>query len=201
MKGAMRCGVVMLAVVSLLIACQRQEERPDDTAIALAVRERFLTSNELRGATAYVQVAASDGVVTLAGTADTAEDRALAETFARGATGVREVTNRIEVTGMGAGAPLAGELDDQTVRAIAARNGEQIGETADDARIYQAIRRQIVAEPITPARSIFVDVSDGNVTLRGTIFSDQAGEMALNMAQRVEGVRGLTNGLRVDVPY
>lgn len=198
-----RCLILLLAALLSAASCGRRE--PDDAAFVQAVREAFERSPDLRGATARVQVRAEDGVVTLSGTADTEKDKALAETFARNVPGVRGVENQIAVTGpINAGAPTDagshGSFDEAAVRRVANASGEKLGESSEDARIYHEVRRRIVTERATPERAIFVDVVNGDVTLRGMISSVKAREEAMAAAKGVEGVKTVRDLLLINSP-
>ena len=67
-----------------------------DSAITASVRMRLAQQAETRGGTIRVDTDAQ-GVVWLSGNAPSAEAAALAESIARGTTGVRDVQNHIAV--------------------------------------------------------------------------------------------------------
>ena len=196
--------ILLLVALPLAVSCGREQERSDG-AIVQDVREAFGRSPELMGATARVLVQAKDGVVTLTGTADTEDDKALAETFARNVQGVKGVENQIKVTGpIHAAAPPGphetGSFDEAAVRREANASGEKVGEATEDARIYQEVRRRVVLEPAAPERAIFVDVVNGGVTLRGMVSSLKAQEEAVAAAKGVEGVKSVRDLLLVNRP-
>jgi osmotically-inducible protein OsmY len=67
----------------------------NDSQITAEVK-RKLTANRLSNLT-RVDVETVDGNVSLTGTVETPNDRALAEQAARGVTGVKQVTNNLQV--------------------------------------------------------------------------------------------------------
>jgi len=69
----------------------------DDTAITTAIKAR-LTTDKVSNLT-KIAVKTEDGIVTLAGTVDTAERQARAEQIAAQVKGVRGIVNNIHVTG------------------------------------------------------------------------------------------------------
>lgn len=89
-------------------------------------------------------------------------------------------------------------FEERAVRAEAASNGERIGPSSEDARIYHAVRRQLVKHEVTPKPAIFVDVEDGDVPLRGTIFTTAARDEAVASARKVEGVNAVRDLLVVN---
>ena len=89
-------------------------------------------------------------------------------------------------------------FEEQAVRREAASNGERIGRSSEDARIYHAIRRQLVRHETTPKPAIFVDVEDGDVTLRGTIFTGAARDDVVASAKKVPGVKAMRDLLIIN---
>lgn len=194
-------GVAVLALALLAVACQRQQDlhSVDDTALQQAVQTGFKTNHDTKGATLSVEVHAKDGVITLSGTVDTAADKQLAEAIARSTNGVKSVVNQITVTEPAAATtPGGATFDEQSVRAEARVGGERVGESSDDARIYNEVRRLLVAHEGTSKRAIFLDVVNGDVTLRGRVFSTTARDEAVQAALKTEGVRAVNDKLVVN---
>lgn len=196
----LKFSVVMTAIILFAATCQRQEVHSvDDTALAGAVRKGFTSDHDSLGATERVEVHAKDGVITLTGTADTAADKQLAEAIARSTNGVKSVVNQITVTEAAATTTPGGtSFDEQAVRAEARAGGERIGESSDDARIYNEVRRLLVAHEGTSKRAIFLDVINGDVTLRGRVFSTAARDEAVEAARKTGGVRAVNDKLVVN---
>ncbi|MCI0419131.1 MAG: BON domain-containing protein [Acidobacteria bacterium] len=76
----------------------------------------------------------------------------------------------------------------------------KVGGAVDDLRIYCEVRRRVVAEPATPKKAIFVDVVNGNVTLRGMVFSVEARDEAVRAAEKTEGAKAVRDLLKVNAP-
>ena len=191
--------IALLVLVFSLTGCQRSSEihSVDDASLVDAVRSNFAANHDTKGATAQVEVHAKDGVVTLSGKVDTASDKALAEDIARRTTGVTNVINQIDIAEPAAADPGA-PFDEKSVRDEALKSGEKIGPDVEDARIYDAVRRQIVAHAGTPKREIFVDVVNRNVTLRGRFVGTSAArDEAIAAARAVKGVNAVNNRLVV----
>ena len=74
---------------------------------------------------------------------------------------------------------------------------ETIGDTLDDAWIHTKIVAQLIADADTPERKINVDVVNNVVTLRGTVDTAQAKADAEKIAKGTEGVKSVTNQLKV----
>ena len=189
----------MIALLVLAVACRQQEVdyRAADVRLAQAVRAQLDASPDTKGAASRVVIEAKDGMVTLTGTVDTPRDKALLEQTVGRINGVKSVVNQVTVNMPVL--PVPDEpFEEQAVRREAASNGERIGRSSEDARIYHAIRRQLVRHEPTPKRAIFVDVEDGDVTLRGTIFTGAARDDAVASAKKVEGVKAVRDLLVIN---
>ncbi len=193
-------GIAVIATTAVMAACQQQvqvDRSAKDVRLAQTVRDQLEANPDKRGATSRVRVKAKDGTVTLSGTTDTAADKSLAEQLARQTSGVTGVVNEIVVSGAVVATP--GEpFDEQAVRELAGANGEVIGPSSQDARIYSALRSKIVAYEATPKKSIFVDVENGDVTLRGMVFSTAARDESVQAALKIEGVKAVRDLLKIN---
>lgn len=197
MKSLAPFGIVLLAL-TLMSACQWQSKviTEADTTLELAVHDTFVANPDAKGATSNVNVNAKSGTITLTGTAETPADKVRAEQLARQTKGVANVVNQIVVTNPTSAS--ATQFDEKATRAQAAGGGEQLGASTSDARIYAEVRRKLVAMPGTPKQEIFVDVVDGNVTLRGMIFTVEAHREAVTAARQAAGVNAVNDKLLVN---
>ena len=169
-----------------------------DVRLAQSVQAQLDASPDTKGAASRVVIEAKDGTVTLTGTVDTIRDKATVEQVVAHTNGVKNVVNQVTVNVPVL--PVPDEpFEERAVRAEAASNGERIGPSSEDARIYHAVRRQLVKHEATPKRAIFVDVEDGDVTLRGMIFTTTARDEAVASARKVEGVNAVRDLLVVNV--
>lgn len=194
-------SLIALLGLSILVggACRQQEVdyRSADVRLAQTVRAQLDANADTKGAASRVVIEAKDETVTLTGTVDTIRDKATVEQVVAQTNGVRNVVNQVTVNVPVL--PVPDEpFEEQAVRAQAASNGERIGPSTEDARIYHAIRRQLVKHEATPKRSIFVDVERGDVTLRGTIFTGAARDEAVAAAKKVEGVKAVRDLLVIN---
>ena len=92
--------VALLALVAVLGGCQATTGRTagetiDDSTITASVKGR-LAQDKLSTLT-RIDVDTNNGVVSLNGTVESAEQRARAEQLARGASGVKRVINNLQV--------------------------------------------------------------------------------------------------------
>lgn len=193
--------VVLLIALLFAGACSQQEVDYQEADVRLAqnVRAQLDANPETKGAASWVVIEAKDGTVTLSGTSDTPREREIVEQVAARTNGVKNVVNQVKVSA--AVLPVPDEpFEEQAVRAQAASDGEQVGPSSEDARIYHAIRRELVKQESTPKRSIFLDVQEGDVTLRGTVFTDAARADAVASARKVDGVKAVSDRLVVNTP-
>ncbi len=194
-----RMSIAIVVMAFLTAACQRPRvvQKPSPAALEIAVRAAFDANPDAKGATQGVYISVNNGTITLSGTADTAADKLRAEEIARKTNGVTNVVNQIVVAQP---TPRSAEtnFDEKAVRAEAARSGERIGTSSADARIYDAVRRKLVARAATPKEEIFLDVVNANVTLRGMVFTSAARQEAVVLARKTPGVNAVNDKLLVN---
>src|SRR5437868_14594896 len=82
-------------------------------------------------------------------------------------------------------------------RERAKSNKETVGQSLDDAWIHTKIVAKLIGDTQTPERKINVDVVDGAVTLRGEIDTAEAKAEAERVAKETDGVKKVTNQLKV----
>ena len=82
-------------------------------------------------------------------------------------------------------------------RERAKSNKETVGQSLDDAWIHTKIVAKLIGDSKTPERKINVDVVKGMVTLRGTVDTAEARTEAERKAKDTEGVKSVTNQLKV----
>lgn len=114
-----------------------------------------------------IDVAATNGVITLAGSVDNLLSKERAVRLAKTIRGVRAV------------------LDEMTVRPI----------ERTDRQLSQAVHLALLRDPATDSYEIGVAVEDGVVTLNGTVQSWQERELAARVAKGIKGVKAVENGL------
>lgn len=150
----------------------------DDTAITAKVKQR-LGSDE-RMETAKIDVETNNGVVTLSGSAPSAEARTAAEELARNVAEVQGIDNKIA-------APDA--LDDMSAKAENA--ADKAGTAISDATITTKVKAQFAADDTVKATAINVDTDNGVVTLKGEVASTEARQRALDITKKIDGVKSV----------
>ncbi len=120
---------------------------------------------------------ATDGHVALRGTVNNLKAKIAAEKLAENTTGVISVTNKIEV-----------KLDN-------------IGIQPTDSLIEARLRNALLNNAVTELWQIIVDVSDGVVTLTGTVNSVLVKQEAESVASGIAGVITVNNNIVVNYPY
>ena len=118
-------------------------------------------------------VTVEDGVVTMTGAVDAYVTKDASEKAAWRITGVREVHNNVVV-------------DPKALNAI------------PDDEVAAGVRNRLDKDFLVPKGRVGVSVVDGNVTLTGTVGWNLQREAARQEALFTEGVRSVTNLIRVD---
>jgi len=93
--------------------------------------------------------------------------------------------------------PKYSEEQARQERERAKANKETLGQSLEDAWIHTKIVAKLIGDADTPERKINVDVLDGAVTLRGTVDTAQAKSEAERIAKETDGVKKVTNQLKV----
>jgi hyperosmotically inducible protein len=123
---------------------------------------------------------ASDGVVTLEGEVEEAADRTEAVRIARETEGVTRVEDRLHVKG----------------ETAAASNPSTI--QRPDVWLTAKVQSKYFLDDLVKLRNIDVTTQNGVVTLSGAVASDAERRQAVALARTTEGVRDVTDQLKVD---
>ncbi|MES1166852.1 MAG: BON domain-containing protein [Pseudomonadota bacterium] len=86
----------------------------------------------------------------------------------------------------------AGELKETVVE-----QSKKVGETMDDARITTAIKGKYLLDKDLSTLAISVSCTNGHVSLKGTVASEEFGRRAVRLAQETSGVSGVSSQLVV----
>jgi osmotically-inducible protein OsmY len=124
---------------------------------------------------AEIAVAGDGGIVTLRGTVARFSQRRAAEGDARGVEGVNGVINHLKVNLFG-----TDRRDDDELRGAALRN--------------------LIWDAAVPSDSIYVEVRDGRVTLKGEVSFQFQSDAAYDDVSKLYGVAGVTNEIKVTNP-
>jgi osmotically-inducible protein OsmY len=124
---------------------------------------------------AHIGVAATQpGVITLTGSVATYAERLAAERAAKRVTGVRAVANDIEIHPVGSF-------------------------KRSDTDLAQSVLRALEWDIAVPDEKIKARVADGWVTLEGDVALQFQRSAAENAVRRLNGVRGVTNQIRLQI--
>ncbi|HEV8199770.1 MAG TPA: BON domain-containing protein [Candidatus Polarisedimenticolia bacterium] len=139
-----------------------------------------------------IDVHTDHGVVTLSGAVPSDVHRDLAVSIAKSADGVRDVHDRLEVRKEGdKGAPPPEH------RAATTGPSRSFGQAVKDATITASVKMHLATGKGVAAHNINVDTRQGNVTLTGQVTSEAERQLAVRIARDTEGVREVTNELKV----
>jgi osmotically-inducible protein OsmY len=151
--------------------------------ITTKIQAQYFTSDEVKPWNVDVTTS-SDGVVTLEGEVEGAADRDEAVRIARETEGVTRVEDRLRVkTPPNDAEPSASDASP------AAR---------PDPWLTAKIQSKYFLDDKVKMSNIDVDTRDGVVTLRGSVATEAERRQALALARNTEGVRNVTDELKVD---
>jgi len=119
---------------------------------------------------------------------------------ARAPANANMATPRVEAPTPATGRGQYSEEQAREEREKAKANKETIGQSLDDAWIHTKIVAKLIGDTKTPERNINVDVVEGAVTLRGNVDTAEAKAEAERVAKETEGVKKVTNQLKVVAP-
>lgn len=153
------------------VEARYDEDEIDDEDITRAVeRELMVDARTFTPEISDIEVTTTEGVVTLTGTTHNILAKDRATHIASTIKGVRSVINRVVV-----------DPSDRT-----------------DVEIANDVLDAFSNDPATEAWEITVNVTDGHVTLNGTVDSWKEKQLAEKVAKGVDGVTALTNAVSVD---
>ena len=180
-------GFLAVAAINPLqtaVAAERSAtQRVDDAAITAQVKTRLLADEVTRSININVDTEA--GVVTLRGTAPTAEAKAKAEQVAKSVEGVQVVANSLIVGDS--------SMNPQTVTAKAKEVAEEGEHAAGDAWVTTKVKAHLLADSDIKGLDINVSTKDGVVTLAGLVPSKAVRDKAISIAKGVKGVKSVSS--------
>ena len=164
------------AFVVVMAACSQS-----DPGVTAAVKTKFAADDTVK---AYkIDVDTKDGVVTLAGTVDTAEAKSRAVEVARNTKGVVSVTDQLAVAAPPVAPPPV------------ATSG--VSEDLTDPAITAAVKTKLLADPFSPGIKIDVDTSMSVVKLTGSVRTSDEKARAEQIAKDTKGVSSVVNDLKI----
>ncbi len=155
----------------------------DDASVTAEVKSKLLWSKHVDGSDTNVDT--NLGKVTLRGTADSAEAKALAGRLAMNTRGVSSVDNQLVVKGS---KPTAADKSRSTAK--------EAGNDIADAWITTKVKSTLMFSSNVHGSDIDVSTKDGVVTLSGKVDSGAERALAIEFANNVRGVKSVrSNGL------
>jgi osmotically-inducible protein OsmY len=183
-----------------------------DAWLVMKVHSEFVNEDLLSGSNIDVDV--KNGVVTLQGTVTSEAGRARAMELARKNDGVKNVVDQLRIAparsnsaerAMDKTKDKTERAADKTARAVdkaedkTASAAKKTGRAIDDGWIKSKIYAQYLTEwnTVLNDSDIDIDVNNNMVTLNGTVKSAAAKAKAVSIAKATDGVKGVTDNLRV----
>lgn len=174
-------------------------DRPDGW-ITTKVQSKYFLDNDVRGRS--IEVATSDGIVSLRGTVRSERERRQAVALARNTDGVRDVRDELTIQPHAEGdrpdaspTPAGQPATDGPDRERA--DTRSFGDRVDDGWITTKIQSQLYLEQDVRGRSIEVETRDGVVRLRGQVATDTERQLAEQIAGDTDGVSRVDNQISV----
>ena len=164
MKFPRLLATALLATAPLLLLADSATDQKIEDAAKSSYNFRAVLNNQ-------VHAKADDGVVTLTGTVQDRDQKALAENTVESLPGVKRVDNRIEVASSSAG--------------------------PSDGWIALKVRSALLLHANVSMAHTDVTVHDGVVTLTGTAKSEAQKELTTADVKGIDGVKDVKNELRV----
>jgi len=183
------------SVRNLLQTVPAQHEkavRQSDDQIKKQVARSLKNDASLKNSSITVQ-SVNNGVVLLAGSAQTLTDHLSAVEDAASVSGVRRVASEVQSPDKVGDAEIWREHAMQKT----SKATRSVGRGAQDLWITSATKMRLLADRKTPALDINVDTRAGVVTLFGMVTSQDAKANAEMDARKVSGVKRVVNELQV----
>ena len=167
--------VVLVGALSLVMSCAST-----DTGITTKVKAKFAADEVVKSS--QIEVATSNGVVTLTGNVDSEEAKERALQLTKDTSGVVNVVDMISARRTSG----SGDAPDPD---------RTVGETIDDAGITVSVKSKLLDDPLVKGLKIDVDTRDGVVFLTGSVDSDAERQKAIQLARDTKGVRDVQANL------
>lgn len=177
-----------------------------DSWITLKIHSQFVPDDALSNSD--IDVDTQKGVVMLNGTVATEAGRARAIAIAKGTDGVKNVMDHLRIAAPASSTAAmreagrdAGDKTKDAARTTADKSRDVAGTSGKaitDGWIKSKIAAQYVTEDSLDNSDIDIDVSKGAVALKGAVRTAAAKDRATAIAKATDGVKGVTNNLKVD---
>ena len=158
-----------------------------DGWITFKIHSAYVPDNLLEGSD--IDVTTRAGVVSLAGTVPNEASRARAISIAKSTDGVKTVTDSLRI------APA------KSMTADAKSTAKTAGRSINDGWIKSKIYAQFLTDwSVFEDSDIDIDVSNGGVALNGSVKTANAKTRAVAIAKATDGVKTVTDNLKVGAP-
>jgi osmotically-inducible protein OsmY len=202
-NSKMRIGT-FLAILGLLalIGCSASGTKTaaagsTDADLERSIKAQIATDPQVPASDVGVSANAERNEATLSGSVPTEEARTRIEYLAKTSRPGLSITDTIQVKPIEVARSEYTEGMAREAREKAEALGDKIGKSLDDAWIYTKIVSKLATNQQTPALKINVDVTDKAVTLRGQVESSAAKMEAERVAKDTDGVKKVSNMLKV----
>lgn len=150
-----------------------------DAWIAAKVKATLLMHSKVSAGT---DVTVAHGVVTLGGTAESADQKTLTAEYAGGVDGVTEVKNNMTIS---------------TAPSAATKAKDQAIDKIDDASITAQAKMALLFNRFTSSLKTTVKTTNGVVTLTGKAATKAARDQATKLVSDINGVKGVRNQMTI----
>ncbi len=174
--------LIVIAIAVVLVGCSTQEAK--DSTVTAKVKSKLAADPQTSAI--KIGVKTNDGVVTLSGTVPSETEKNKAEGIAKNTDGVNRVVNDIKVNPESLGATNVEKKVGEATKSV--------GEAVSDTAILAKLKAKLLADGITGTN---VDVTNGEVVLKGKVDDAQKKAKAEELAKNTDGVKGVKNELIV----
>ena len=193
---------VLTLTVALAMPAYAQVSAVKDGWLVTKIHSDLVDEDVLSGSNIDVDV--KNGVVTLQGTVPSEAGRARAIAEAKKTDGVKNVVDQLRIAPAHSGGTMD-KAQDKTAHAAdkaadtTTSAAKKTGRAVDDGWIKSKIYAQYMTEwnTVLDDSEIDVDVANNVVTLNGTVKSAAAKAKAVSIAKATDGVKSVTDNLRV----
>jgi osmotically-inducible protein OsmY len=183
LKGEnMKTTLFVIVIVMACFACNSQAL--DDSTITARVKAALATDSQTSAI--KIGVETNDGVVTLTGKVPTDTEKSKAQELASNENGVKKIVNNINVDPDSIGATNAAQTVDEAKK--------EVSQTASDDLILAKIKSKLLVAGLS---GVSVDVSKGDVILKGKVKNKEEKTEAEDIAKNTNGVKVVKSGLNI----
>lgn len=154
-----------------------------DSAITTKVKARMMGKDSLKKSD--INVTTTNGVVTLEGTASSANAKTAAATLAKSVEGVKSVDNNLKV-------PASSKAEAKTRDAVV-----KTERVVSDSWITTKVKSEIMADSVSKGFEVSVKTVHGVVVLKGSLANKDAIDHVKDIAAKVDGVKSVNTSALV----